>query len=95
MHFAVADLHKWRSMDCQNHWIACETQDPWSPRAKHETTFGVMLLTVALKKINSNNSLTKLTISFLCDTSLTATGTCPRPGPRTPHFFDSVQLECS
>lgn len=31
MHFAVADLHKWRSVDCWNHWIASEPQDPRSP----------------------------------------------------------------
>lgn len=53
MHFAVADLHKWRSVDCRNHWIACEPQDPWSPGdvsmgAEHEATFGVMLPILAL-----------------------------------------------
>lgn len=55
MHFAVADLHKWRRMDGWNHWIAIEPQVPWSPGdvtvgVNHEATFGVTLPILSLKK---------------------------------------------
>lgn len=56
MHFAVADLHKWRSVDCRNHWIACKPQDPWSPAGvsmgvEDEATYGVMLQISVLKTL--------------------------------------------
>lgn len=48
MHFSVADLDKWRSVDCRNHWIACEPHDPWRPAGvsmgvEHEAAYGVVL----------------------------------------------------
>lgn len=56
MHFAAADLHKWRSVDCRNHWIVSEPQDPWSSRwglhgREHEAAHGVMLQTSVLKTL--------------------------------------------
>lgn len=54
MHFAVADLRKWRSVDGRNHWIACEPRDPWSPRGvsmgvKHEAAYCAMLQILTLQ----------------------------------------------
>lgn len=56
MHFAVADLHKWRNVDHRKHWIACEPEDPWSPGGvsmgvKHKTAHGVMLQISVLKTL--------------------------------------------
>lgn len=61
MHFSVADLDKWRSVDCRNHWIACEPHDPWSPTGvsmgvEHEAAYGVMLQISVLKNIRHSNN---------------------------------------